>query len=285
MGAEGCSELGCKIMRMRRIVFVLMLLFDGNQGFSQVSLRYPLYDYQALLGVSGVAVLDTRLLFYQPAVVFSEPGLRLAAAHLERFPELELSHQQLAGVYSTKKTDWGITAQSQGNDALRRSQISLVHGRALSQTFRIGIMLGYQTARTKEYGGNASPVYQLGWSWRYSPRLHFSGVVENLYLPAGREKPAMVLRNSITACPSKEFSVCLWLLTDEGRSGRLLAGMRYAPSEKVWGRVGWLTNESLLVSVAGYRSGRWMFETGTQYHLLLGFSPQLIIHYNPLRHE
>jgi len=258
---------------------VLAFLFLYREALPQTALIYPTFDYPAFIASPS---RDIRDLFDQPAGALDSAGWYGMVSAKELVPGGGLRMLQGMGAFNCSMGTAGVGFRILGNADLSRRYGFLFYSRSLGRSFWLGVATGYSGFRSPRWKNKGYADYKISWAWQASNTLHFGGTIANpVVLKKAAERPAKAIHTGFTIFPSAQVSLRVGLLTDEGRGGRVLAGIEYLPEARVVLNAGWLSGETIFMFAAGYCYKNWKLSAGTTYHLLLGLSPQLSIHLIP----
>lgn len=160
------------------------------------------------------------------------------------------------------------------------------YSRGLGKAFQMAVSTGYSGFRAPGLKTKRMPTYSFSWAWKASATLNFGGTLGNPFvLKGGTEKPARTIHSGFEIKPSNQVGLRVWLLSDEGRGGRMLAAIEYFPEPRIIINAGWVSSETLFMFSGGFLYKRWKVSVGTTYHFLLGLSPQLSLQIMPPKND
>ncbi|WEK35813.1 MAG: hypothetical protein P0Y53_25280 [Candidatus Pseudobacter hemicellulosilyticus] len=210
----------------------------------------------------------------------------LQARQLYGLPELQQYALVAAGPVATGKM--GITVTAAGPAEARHTGIGLGLARLLGRV-GLGIQFRYQEWRVAGYGTNRAAGMDLGavcqltdrlqagWQWRDPlPLRWWKGEGEQL---------ATRFTAGLGYTFSPAFLLAAEMIREAGRPTQVHAGFRYLLAGSLLATMGLYTGSGGIYGSLGWQWAGICVTAGGQYHIPLGLSPWLGLHWQPQKKQ
>jgi len=236
------------------------------------------------LGNATVAISDVWSYQSNPGALAGIKKLTLSTTYQCRFLLKEFQAQGLVHVQPLRKGVVSAGLAMNGNSTLRVIRCGIGYSLMLFEKFSAGVQLNYQgTTIAENYGRTATATADCGVLLRLTENCKIGASVSNI----GRAKLAdfqderlstkmrlgtlIQLSNSVLLCSEAE--------KDLDHPLRFKVGLEYIPHRIVALRTGCQTNPIALSAGFGIHWTTIRLDFATQYHQVLGWTPQLTFTY------
>ena len=268
------------------LVIVFSIVNQSNthaQGFAFSGSRS-----QALANAS-VCLKDVFSYHNNPAKSSEIKSLTFGLAYENRFLLKELQHQSYALAIPIANGVFTIGGNSFGHQDFRTFKNGLGYAMRLSNELSIGVQINHHLVRLSgAYGSDHTVTGELGLAYNITPDWSFGLAVFNLG------------RNKLVEDPIERYSTSMRLGTSYKVSDKVLlvgelekdivhpmrakSGIEYMPSKNMAFRMGFATKPIALSFGLGWVfSSKYFLDFGTEYHQVLGWSPNISFRYSLLK--
>lgn len=237
------------------------------------------------LGSSAVALQDVWSALNNQAGLISLQGISGALYYENRFMIKNLSQKGIAFGLPMKNSAVGISFRSFGYQAYIHSKAGLAYALRLSQKFAAGVQVSYHSIRIAEGYGSSE-------SWSVEGGVNYN-LNENVIIAAHLTNPTRAkvsdfnderLPTILKFGAAYRFSSNLQLMGEIRKSSefnpQISCGIEYWVVKSLALRVGYNSNPSKVSVGFGWKFKTWQFDASSNYHSILGFSPQLSLTYS-----
>jgi hypothetical protein len=233
---------------------------------------------QALANAS-VCLSDVFAYHNNPANAAGQKQVSFGLAYENRFLLKELQHQSYAVLIPLKFGVLSIGGNSFGYRDFRTFKNGVGYSMKLFEELSLGVQMNHHMIRlTSPYGLNQTVTGELGISYKVTEAWNFGMAVFNIG------------RNELINNPIERYSTSMRLGTSYKISNMVLAvaeiekdishplrfksGIEYSPDNNLLFRIGFATNPiELSFGIGWVFSDRYFLDFGSQYHQVLGWSP------------
>ncbi len=260
------------------MIFAFPILFNSfsyAQGYGFSGSRS-----QSLANAS-VCLDDVFSYHNNPANLASIDVVSFGLAYENRFLLKELQHQSYAVSIPLGKGVFSVGGNTFGYRDFRTFKNGIGYAMKLLDVLSIGVQLNHQMIRlSSPYGINQTLTgefglsYQITKDWQFGLAIFNVGRNELIEDPVERYGSSMRLGTAYKV--SNMVLVVVELEKDIINSMRFKTGIEYKPLHNVIFRIGFSTNPIELSFGLGWLfSERYHLDFGTQYHQILGWSPNV----------
>jgi hypothetical protein len=270
-------------IKMKFSGFIFCFLFLGKVLSGTGSSLYPGARFGAL-GGAGSTLSDVWSAGYNQAGLAFMENPEFSAFFENRFLISGLSNTAFAGCLPVSSGTFGIIHSSFGSPVFKESKSGISYGRKLGPNIAAGICLNYITLRQGgDYGSMGFPAAELGFLARVNKEFSIAAHIFNPWSktldPRTKERFPLILRTGMAYAFSEKVSAVLEIEKNIYFRPSVKGGIEYNPGKQVFVRAGFSTNPGVSTAGFGFRPGNFSIDLSTQYHPVLGFSPQANISY------
>lgn len=277
-------------MRVKKLyvplIIVFFLLFQSSihaQGFAFSGSRS-----QALANAS-VCLTDVFSYHNNPANSSKIEYLTFGLSYENRFLLKELQHQSYAVAIPIANGVFTIGGNTFGYEDFRTFKNGIGYAMSLTSELSIGIQVNHHVVKLSgPFGNDHTLTGELGLSYNITPEWRLGIAVFNLG------------RNKLVEDPIERYTTSIRLGTAYKVSAKVLVvgeiekdivhplrakyGVEYQPNENLVFRMGFATKPIELSFGLGWVfSTKYFLDFGTQYHQILGWSPNISFRYSLLK--
>lgn len=260
------------------MIFIAPMLFCGlchAQGY-----RFSGSRSQALANAS-VCLDDVFAYHNNPANLANISSVSFAVAYENRFLLKELQHQSYAFSIPIGRGVFSVGGSTFGYRDFRTFKNGIGYAMKLLDALSLGIQINHQMIRlASPYGLNQTLTGEFGLSYKVSSDWRFGIAVFNVGRNELVEDPMERYATSMRIGSSYKVSdmvlVVAELEKDILNPMRFKSGIEYQPLQNLLFRIGFSTQPIELSFGLGWVfSDRYHLDFGTQYHQILGWSPNV----------
>ena len=260
------------------IIFAFPILFT-NWCYAQ-SYGFSGSRSQGLANAS-VCLHDVFSYHNNPANAANIDAVSFGLAYENRFLLKELQHQSYAVSIPLGRGVFSIGGNTFGYRDFRTFKNGLGYSMKLLDALLVGVQINHQMVRLSgPYGinqtltGEFGLAYKVSKSWRFGLAVFNLGRNEMIESPMERYPTSMRLGTAYKV--SNMVLVVAELEKDILNPMRFKSGIEYKPLKNIIFRIGFATNPIELSFGLGWVfSERYHLDFGTQYHQILGWSPNM----------
>lgn len=260
------------------IIFAFPILFT-NWCYAQ-SYGFSGSRSQGLANAS-VCLHDVFSYHNNPANAANIDAVSFGLAYENRFLLKELQHQSYAVSIPLGRGVFSIGGNTFGYRDFRTFKNGLGYSMKLLDALLVGAQINHQMVRLSgPYGinqtltGEFGLAYKVSKSWRFGLAVFNLGRNEMIESPMERYPTSMRLGTAYKV--SNMVLVVAELEKDILNPMRFKSGIEYKPLKNIIFRIGFATNPIELSFGLGWVfSERYHLDFGTQYHQILGWSPNM----------
>jgi len=268
------------VYRLIRINLVLVLPIVLNSICYTQSISFSGSRSQGLANAS-VCLQDVFSYHNNPANLVGQSALSFALAYENRFLLKELQHQSYALAMPLGRGVISVGGNSFGYRDFRTYKNGIGYAMKLLDALSVGIQINHQMIRISgPYGSNQTLTGEFGLAYEVSKNWRFGLAVFNLGRNMMVEEPKERYATSIRLGTAYKVSSMVLLVAELEKdllhAMRYKSGIEYQPSENLLFRIGFATHPIELSFGLGWVfSSRYHLDFGTQYHQILGWSPNI----------
>lgn len=254
---------------------ILFYNFCHAQGYSFSGSRS-----QSLANAS-VCLDDVFAYHNNPANLANIDAVSFGLAYENRFLLKELQHQSYVVSIPLGKGVFSVGGNSFGYRDFRTFKNGLGYAMKLLDVLSVGVQINHQMIRLPDpYGINQTVTGEFGLSYKISKDWRFGMAIFNVGRNELIEDPVERYGSSMRFGTAYKVSnmvlVVAELEKDIINAMRFKSGIEYKPLQNVIFRIGFATNPIELSFGLGWLfSERYHLDFGTQYHQILGWSPNV----------
>jgi len=266
--------------------FFLILFFTFFTYSLKAAQTFHIIGARAL-SMGGISLLPEGFwsVFNNQAGLSSINTFGVGIAYNSHFGiDKNLSLKSAAFVIPTNSGTFGLTINYFGYSAFHQQKLGLAFGKSLGDVLSMGIQIDYlSTVIGNDYGKANAFTFEIGILAKINPSLQIAAHLYNPFMV----KLGKVFQEITAAVFS--FSTAYHLDSDililaefEQRSlspGILKLGMEYQLIETIFIRAGLATKPQLFSFGIGLIINGINLDIGSSYHQILGFSPNVSMHY------
>lgn len=234
---------------------------------------------------ASITITDVWAYQSNPAALAEIPKISVSTTYQSRFLLKELQSQAMVYAQPLSRGVVSSGFSLNGNSILRVLRCGIGYGIKLFDYLNAGVQLNYhRTTIAENYGKHASLSAECGVILAVNDRWRIGASVYNL----GRLKLAndqderlpTKMRLGAAVQLSKVVLLCSELEKDLDHPLRFKIGLEYRPFEALVVRAGCAANPLVLSAGFGIRRNSFCLDFATQYHQVLGWSPQVTFSVN-----
>lgn len=261
----------------------ILLLFLLSAALAKAD-NNPIGARAAALGGASITLSDVYSTQNNQAGLGFLKKASVGTYYENRFLIKQLGYSALAGAIPIKKGCFGLTYTGLGYSAYKQSKLGLAYGMALSENFSAGIQMNYLSYRIGDIYGKASAfTVELGLQGKLSKNVIVAAHVYNpnraKITDYNNEKLPSQLRFGIQYI----FSDKLIALAEAEKSSynaiNFKGGLEYSPAKEFYLRAGATSNPAQASFGVGLNVSNLKLDLSSNYHSVLGFSPQVGLSY------
>tara|TARA_B100001287_G_C22685020_1_gene532814 strand:- start:2169 stop:3005 length:837 start_codon:yes stop_codon:yes gene_type:complete len=233
------------------------------------------------LANASVCLDDVFSYHNNPANLANIDAVSFGLAYENRFLLKELQHQSYAVTIPLGKGVFSVGGNSFGYRDFRTFKNGLAYAMKLLDDLSVGVQINHQMIRLPgPYGINQTVTGEFGLSYKISKDWRFGmaifNVGRNKLIENPMERYGSSMRFGTAYKVSNMVLVVAELEKDIINPMRFKSGIEYKPLHNVIFRIGFSTNPIELSFGLGWLfSERYHLDFGTQYHQILGWSPNM----------
>lgn len=272
---------------MKLLLFLSALLICS--GLRAQALRTPVSSSHWLLNAYSPELTDAFSFTLNTAALARRTDFSAGAFAENRFGMKEINHFSAAASMATNHGNFGIQTDYFGHSKFNEYQLGLAYGRSLGSLIDIGAQFNYYAYRIPAYNQQSTVTFQLGMIGRLSDVV---SVGIQIYNPAGgylskkdNEKLSSHYQFGVGYEPSENVILSATLGKEEGRNISATAGIFYQFAEKFFARAGIRTEGNMPFGAAGIFFSDIHIDISVSHHSQLGFSPGVMLIYQPAKNR
>ncbi|NQX91772.1 MAG: hypothetical protein HRT74_06550 [Flavobacteriales bacterium] len=272
-------------MKKRGLLLLVSLLLgafciQGQDALSTGGARYR------ALNSAGLTLGDHWSSMQNQAGMVDVDGFAAGVFSFNRFGLSELTTIGASGVYGTGKMAYGLSIESYGFSAWRRTMVGGAIAMKLSEDFDVGVQLGYHQIQLGGiYGSSSTITGAVGFRYRLRDDIvlaaHIFNPTRSQLADFNDERIPTLLRSGLEWKVSTQVSTILEVRKAINDPLGVNFAVEYEPLEHLFIRGGAGTKPDMFSFGLGYRVGVMRIDVASSYHQTLGFLPQLSISYEP----
>lgn len=267
---------------MKEITTIILVLyfipsFSGNEKKTAGS-------RSASMGYTGVTFHDFwSVVNNQAGMAFSE--YQALGLYIENnFMLKELNRSTIAYSNPFLNGCIGFNFSYFGYNLYNEKKVGLAYAKKLLERFGVGIQLDYfHTSLGENYGSKSSVTFEIGFISKINNKLSIGGHVYNPIQADFNDYNNEKIPSTISFGISYYISESLFTTVETEKSiylpFNLKIGTEYKLNDFSFARIGINTNPTLLTFGYGITYNSFVFDFSSNYHQLLGYSPQLSVIY------
>ena len=254
---------------------ILLNSFSYAQGYGFSGSRS-----QGLANAS-VCLDDVFSYHNNPANLASIDALSFGLAYENRFLLKEFQHQSYAVCIPIGRGVFSVGGNTFGYRDFRTFKNGIGYAMKLLDALSIGVQINHQMTRLSgPYGNNQTVTGEFGLSYKVSKDWRFGMAIFNVGRNGLIEEPLERYGSSMRLGTAYKVSnmvlVVAELEKDILNPMRFKSGIEYEPLHNLIFRIGFATNPiELSFGLGWFFSERYHLDFGTQYHQILGWSPNM----------
>ncbi|MCX6252010.1 MAG: hypothetical protein NTX61_14820 [Bacteroidetes bacterium] len=254
-------------------ILLISLKCSASGDFSTIGGR------AAGMGFTSVAVSDPWSVFNNPAGLAMLHSPSCGVYFENRFLVTELSLKAGCVVFPVHSGTFGISFREYGFSLYNEIQAGLAFARKFGRSFSVGVQLDYLRIHLGEDLGTRNLVtFDIGLQFAVNHQLtvgvHCYNPVPAKLASYQDERIPTVIRFGLSERFSENFIGAVEIEKDLRHDLSFKTGMEYHFVKPVFIRVGLMTNPAIFTFGFGIEWGKLMFDLGTNYHRVLGYSPE-----------
>lgn len=181
--------------------------------------------------------------------------------------------------------NFALQADYFGYANFNESQLGLAYARSLGEALDVGIQFDYYSFRIPAYQSSSAITFEIGVIAHLTDKLN-AGV--HIYNPVGGqlskthdEKLNSIYQFGLGFEPTESFLISAEIIKEEGLPANVNAGMQYNFDKRFFARAGVMTDTGSPYAGAGVAWQQFRLDVAASYHPQLGFSPGIMIIFNP----
>lgn len=204
--------------------------------------------------------------------------------HAERkFMLAELDHYSICVNVPTKFGGFGFEIHDFGYEEFKQQSAALAFAKSLGK-IDLGIKFGYEKNKMNGYKGEKTIRSEFSSTWHLSEKLH-TGL--NVHLSTNKKEFAAQQSLSISYVCALGYEISESVLIgfsvhlDEDYPANFAPGIFYRFAKQFFASLGIATQPAEIYFAAGWKWKSLRIEVTNAYHLELGFTPGLLLLYQP----
>ena len=259
------------------LTFTSICFTSYSQGWKPVGAR------SASLAGASVCLDDVWAFHHNPGALAAIKAFSAGAYYETRFLSRELQTQAIAVAVPLKKGVLSAGAQLYGYEQYRQTRAGAGYSMGLGEHFSAGVQINLQHLRMAgNYGSSANATFEAGILAAITEKWKLGVSVMNI----GRQQIASlddrftsVLRIGSFYAPSKKVNVLFEVEKQVIHPASFKGALEYLPSEHFVMRFGAHSGPAEFSFGLGYRNKGIFLDAGTQYHPVLGWTPNFGLTY------
>ena len=281
---------GCKSDQLRRLIILtaFLPLFAMGNGNDPAGAR------PAAMGNAALTFTDIWSSFHNQAGLGYIDKFTAGAFYESRFLIDGLAFAGFAGATPLGKGTIGLNYSNFGFGAYNEGKVGLAYGMKLADGFSVGVQLNYHNTQisAENYGSTGALTAEVGFRVEVSERVSIGAhlfnptrttLIDNGDLAIPDEKIPTVIRLGAGYQISDEVLFAGEVEKDIAQDVLFRGGIEYHPADILYLRMGASSEPNLFSFGLGLNFDQFNFDLATNYHSLLGYSPQISLTYNPGR--
>lgn len=264
----------------RQMRFVLILTFFGLLPFiSKAGGEYKSTGARSsALGNASVTLTDIWSAFNNQAGLAQLTSPELAFSYENKFLMKELASKAACFAYPYKNNVFNLNFSQFGFSSYNDNKISLGYSRKFGKYLSIGVQLNYGIIQFDEqYESLSFITFEAGAIYKLNRNLSLGVHVynpNNSYLRESSERVPAILRMGATYILHKDLMLTTEIEKNIYNKAEFKSGIEYRCGNTTFLRAGVSTGKSPVHFGVGFSFRKIILELSSEYHQLLGFSPQ-----------
>lgn len=236
------------------------------------------------MGSSCVSLIDAYSAHNNPGTLGFLDKTSSGFYYENRFLLKQLAFSGFAFASPLKKGTLGLSYTNFGYSAFRQSSSSLSYGIALNENISVGTKLNFLSLIIGDiYGKAIAFTGEIGFLAKLAPKIWVAGNVNNPTKSKFTNYNNEIIPSTITLglqyIISKNVIALLETEKNTYQKINIRGGIEYKPSKELFLRAGASSNPAQASFGVGVRLKSIQFDMSSNYHYILGFSPQVgLIH-------
>ncbi len=267
---------------MKRITTIILLFsclysYSGNEKNATGS-------RSAAMGFTGVSISDFwSVINNQAGMAFNE-NQALGFYTENRFLLKELNRSTLAYTNPFFTGNIGLNFTYFGYSMYNEKKAGVAYAKKLSERFALGLQLDYfHTTLGDNYGSKSAITFEIGFFYKLNSQLSIGGHVYNPIQANFNDYNIEKIPSTISFGFSYNISDNILVVVETEKyitlPVNLKIGTEYKINDISFARIGINTNPTLLTFGYGISYNSFIFDFSSNYHQLLGYSPQISVIY------
>jgi hypothetical protein len=260
----------------RGFLIASFLLLFYNQGFNQ---NFTSAGARGLsLQNATVALQDIWSYFTNPAAVNFSQGLQMGFCYENRFLLQELQNQSIVFQSNVKKGRVSFGYQTSGFSLYRYSSFGGGYALKLSEVLSFGINLNYQNIRIQDYTPENRLVSDIGVLVQLNSKIDFGCSIFNLGIKPDAQSGFAypLLRSGIKYQLNEKLIYLVEFQKSTLNKLQFKTALEYTQGQNTRFRSGVdVVSKEFSFGVGTVLAKVWMFDFGTRWNTILGFSPHI----------
>lgn len=268
-------------------IFVTILSLCCSYIADAQSVRIPVSSAYQLLNAYSKNQADVFSFTHNTAALAQHKGFSAGAYGENRFLTGEINQYTAVAAIDTDKGNFGVQADYFGYTQFSEYQFGLAYGRSLGNNLDIGAQFNYYAYRIPAYPQSSALTFQLGLIARLSDAM---SVGLQIYNPVGgylsgtkEEKLSSVYQFGVAYEPVDNVIVSATLEKEESKQINVTGGVFYQFDHQFFARAGIRTQTNTPFAAAGIAFSELRLDLSVSHHPQLGFSPGIMIIYQPAK--
>ncbi len=240
-------------------------------------------------GKAGIAVFDNSIwaTFNNPANLTQIKSPSIGINHHLLFSNSGLSQSAFGAVYTEKFANYGLGVSAWGYPNFKSSQISAAAGKKLNEQWTLGVNLAYTSFNLGDgyYGKQQYLKTGIGTVIQLPKKIKVGVYLQNIHRPKllynSKERDETFIKVGLCYAANKDIEVSTEAFQQLNQKLIVRVAMDYKYKEKFYVRCGISDNSSYgqFSFGVGQKLKKMQWNTSTNWHPLLGFSPQMGVNY------
>lgn len=267
-----------------KLYILTALLFISLHGFAQ-AVKGPVSGSYLVLNSYSEKQSDVFSFTNNTAALAYQKSFAVGVFGENRYLLKETNLYSGVAAIPTSLGNFGVEAGYFGFKNFNEYQLGLAYARSLGNTFSLGARFNYYSFRVPGYQQSSTITFQVGALAKISEQL--SAGIE-IYNPVGgylskneEEKLASNYRIGFGYEPTENVIVSATIEKEENRDINIIAGVFYQFATRFFARAGVQTLTSSPFGAAGIAFNNLRIDLSVSYHQQLGFSPGMMLIYQP----
>jgi len=262
----------------------LLLLFFTTSCFLSFSQGWtPVGARSSALGTASVCLDDVWAFHHNPGALATVKTLSAGAYYETRFLTKELQTQGLVVAVPLKTGVISVGAQLYGYEQYRNTRAGVGYSMGLGEKISAGVQVNMQLLKFGgNYGSSANATVEAGILAEITKKWKLGVSVMNL----GRQQIASldsrytsVLRMGSFYAPSRKVNILFEVEKQVIHPVSFKGAVEYFPADQFVLRFGAHTGPTAFSFGMGYRKNGFFIDAGTNYHPVLGWTPNFGLTY------